>query len=231
MVRSDVCRLIANDGTERQVYCDVCSVGMKERLLSREYGLSPTLRFILSDYIEYDGESMVRFNGRLYSVVRTYVNSPKIEITVEEAKALYAPHTVTVYNVREDPKTFEKTVYITVLEGVFLEGGAGASVGVPGMDPTGAAVLKVPLSIKGRDAITGAEREYTGAREYALAADKSALWTADPNRDFFVKGDIVVPSGEFQAIKDGNDNVYRVRSVKLVDNGASELWHLEIGGA
>lgn len=153
------------------------------------------------------------------------------KVRLEAIQALYAPHTVTVYNVREDPATFERSVTVTVLSGVNLEGGHGADAGEPGMQPTGKATLLIPLARKGVDPDTGAERVYAGAREYAAAADKSGLWTLDPNSDFFVKGEVVDASGSFQAMKSSRDDVYRVRSVKRKDAGPEELWHLEVEGA
>lgn len=153
------------------------------------------------------------------------------KVRLEAIQALHAPHTVTVYNVREDPATFEQSVTVTILSGVNLEGGHGADAGEPGMRPTGSATLLIPLTIKGTDPNTGAERVYAGAREYAAAADRSGLWTLDPNSDFFVKGEVVDPSGSFQMMKSSRDDVYRVRSVKRKDAGPQELWCLEVEGA
>lgn len=242
MIREDVIWLLARDGTERRVYCTVRSVGMREAYKAKEYGLSPSMVFVLSDFLEYQGEPRVRWGDRVFSIVRTYIaehyagadgymSGRRIELTVQEVHSLYAPHTVTVYNVREDPASFETSVYITVLSGVLLEGQEGAQGGSNGLRPTGRATLKVPFDVDATDPEGGGARDWATPREYAAAADKSGLWTLDPNRDFFVKGYVVVPGGTFQELTKEHDGVYRVTSLEIRDTGAEESWHIAAGGA
>ena len=95
MIRDDVCYLVAEDPaergifetktrTERMVFCSVRSVGSSDFWRARTAGVDLTLVFVLSDFIDYHGEKIIRYDG----VVRTYVNdSREIEITCEEAKA------------------------------------------------------------------------------------------------------------------------------------------------
>ena len=96
MMRSDVMTLIGETPaahgifdaptlTERTVFCAVRSVGMNEYYRAMENSLRPTYVFILSDYAEYQGEKICRYNGTRYRIVRTYVNGQSIELTVEEA--------------------------------------------------------------------------------------------------------------------------------------------------
>lgn len=103
MIRDDVCYLVAEDPeergifetktrTERMVFCSVRSVGSSDFWRARTAGVDLTIVFVLSDFIDYHGEKLIRYGegdaARYYGVVRTYVNdSREIEITCEEAKA------------------------------------------------------------------------------------------------------------------------------------------------
>lgn len=98
MIRDDVCYLIKEEPsphglfdqktrTERMVYCRVNSVTSADYWRAQTAGVDLSVVFILSDYLEYDGEKLIRWGERYYSVVRTYVNQNEIEISCEEAKA------------------------------------------------------------------------------------------------------------------------------------------------
>lgn len=97
MIRDDVCYLISQNPdthgvfdttteTERMVYCTVRSVGMSEFYRAKEYNLSPSVVFVLSDWNDYEGEKAIRWGNRRFDVIRTYVDGTAIEITCEEAK-------------------------------------------------------------------------------------------------------------------------------------------------
>lgn len=97
MIGADVLTLISerprNHGVfdepetyERQVFCDVRSVGMQEYYRARELGLNPTLVFELADRAEYHGEKRCVFHNMPYDIVRTYIDGLKVELTAEEAK-------------------------------------------------------------------------------------------------------------------------------------------------
>lgn len=95
MVRADVLTLISEapaahgafesyTPTERQVYCTVRSVGMRESYEAMSHGLHPEWVFELTHSFEYEGEKKCRFRGIAYNVIRTYVTEADgIEITVE----------------------------------------------------------------------------------------------------------------------------------------------------
>lgn len=98
MLRCDVIYLIAEDparrgvfddseNTERMVYCEVRSIGMTEFYKAKETGLAPSVAFILADEAEYQGERLLKWQGRTYQIVRTYIDGIRIEIYCEEAKA------------------------------------------------------------------------------------------------------------------------------------------------
>lgn len=72
--------------TERVVYCDVRSVGMRETYEARSVGLTPDYVFILSDRTEYQGEHLCRWDGNLYEIVRTYTKGYAIELTAERVR-------------------------------------------------------------------------------------------------------------------------------------------------
>lgn len=93
MVKTDVLFLISEspkergvfDSVEREkrmVYCSVRSVGMSEIYEAMGHNLTPEYVFDLADRAEYQDEKLVEYNGKLYDVIRTYVNRQKIEITV-----------------------------------------------------------------------------------------------------------------------------------------------------
>ena len=95
MIRDDVCYLITENPaphglfeerirSERMVYCKVSSVGSSEYWRGRTAGIDLSIVFVLSDYTEYNGEKLIRWGDRYYTVVRTYVNEHSIEITCEE---------------------------------------------------------------------------------------------------------------------------------------------------
>lgn len=70
--------------TQRMVFADVLSVGMREFFEAQAAGIEPEIKFGLSDYSEYHGERIVLWNDVRYRVVRTYVSDYKIELTCEK---------------------------------------------------------------------------------------------------------------------------------------------------
>lgn len=70
--------------TERTVYCTVQSVSRAEHYDALSHGLSPELVLVLSNYAEYQDESLCRFEGREYKVLRTYTRQDSaIELVLE----------------------------------------------------------------------------------------------------------------------------------------------------
>lgn len=59
--------------TEREVFCQVHSVTRSEFYAAANAGLEPRFVIQLADFAEYDGESIVEYEGELYSVIRTYI--------------------------------------------------------------------------------------------------------------------------------------------------------------
>lgn len=68
--------------TARDVFAKLGSIGQKEFYQAHAVGLQPEIKFILADYLDYDGEELVQHNGQRYRVLRTYRKGQELEITV-----------------------------------------------------------------------------------------------------------------------------------------------------
>lgn len=95
MDRSDVISLISvtrvqddyGDWTEtlqkRQVYCQVNSIQQREFFEAGRNGLNPQYRFTIF-FGDYQDEELVEFNGKTYSIYRTYLKkNDQLELYVE----------------------------------------------------------------------------------------------------------------------------------------------------
>lgn len=74
--------------TERPVFCEVVSIGMTEFYQAQATGLRPEIKFILADYLDYNGEQALKYQQfagteQEYSVIRTYRNGNELEITAK----------------------------------------------------------------------------------------------------------------------------------------------------
>lgn len=150
---------------------------------------------------------------------------------------MYAPHTVTLYNVRQelDKGTFEErdVAYITILRGVLLDAAKGANVRATGMVGADAATLYIPFDVKAVDGVLRCiEKTYTGAQAFWNADDCSNLWTlshdGNGGETFFIKGEFV---SENISIAKAHDDCYVVTKVDMKDYGSEDMRHWEVGGA
>lgn len=74
--------------TERKVFAEVSSVGQSEWFEGGRNGLNPEYRFRMFAY-DYNGESLVRYNGNIYSIYRTYVDRNElIELYAEKREGV-----------------------------------------------------------------------------------------------------------------------------------------------
>ncbi len=152
---------------------------------------------------------------------------------------MYAPHTVTIYNVsqEEDKTTFEdvQKSYITILRGVFLEASKAANVRQSGLEGADAVNLYIPFSTPAVDGVSGAQKRYVGPQEFWRASNKSDLWTLSTDGNggttFFVKGEVVEPEKTEQTIEMLYDDVYKVTKADMKDFGSASMQHFEVGGA
>ena len=67
---------------ERTVYCEVDSISQTEFYAAANTELNPEYRFTIF-FGDYEGESLVKFNGARYSVYRTYRTGDDLELYTE----------------------------------------------------------------------------------------------------------------------------------------------------
>lgn len=150
---------------------------------------------------------------------------------------MYAPHTVTIYNVtQEQDQDFNDTQkrYITVIRGVMLQASKAANVRASGLEGADAVNLYIPFSSPAVDGVTGAEKRYVGPQEFWRATDKSKIWTLSTDGNggttFFVKGEVVEPDKTEEQIEMFYDDVYKVTKVDMKDFGSHSMRHWQVGG-
>jgi hypothetical protein len=74
------------EGTvRRDVFCGLRSVGHAEFYEAYAAELRPELKFVLADYLDYEGETLVKYGADLYRVIRTYRTGQELELTVAKA--------------------------------------------------------------------------------------------------------------------------------------------------
>ena len=149
---------------------------------------------------------------------------------------MYAPHTVTIYNIVQeiDPTTLDEVekVYTTILRGVMLQASKAVNVRESGLESADAVNLYIPFSMEAVDGTTGKAKTYAPPQAFLAAADKSGLWTLSVNGNggltFFVKGEFVTDKEDVAMAQDG---CYNVTKVDEKDFGSADMRHFEVGGA
>ena len=68
--------------TTREVFAKLGSIGQKEFYQAHAVGLQPELKFVLADYLDYSGETLVEYDGQRYRVLRTYRDGLELELIV-----------------------------------------------------------------------------------------------------------------------------------------------------
>lgn len=72
--------------SERTVFAKLKSIGQSEFYQAQAVGLKPEIKFVLPDYLEYEGEKQLKYQGysedeeSLYEVIRTYRVNNELEI-------------------------------------------------------------------------------------------------------------------------------------------------------
>lgn len=61
--------------SEREVMCQIFGVTRNEFYQAAVADMHPEITAKLSDYADYEGEQLARYNGVLYSIIRTYRDS------------------------------------------------------------------------------------------------------------------------------------------------------------
>lgn len=68
---------------ERKIrFAQLKSIGQSEFYQAQAQGLKPELKFVMSDYLDYDNEQELIHNGFRYKVLRTYRQANELEIVV-----------------------------------------------------------------------------------------------------------------------------------------------------
>ena len=83
---NEIITLIEGDA-RREVFCGLRSVGHAEFYEAHATEYHPELVFVLADYLDYNGETLVKYGADLYRVIRTYRTGQRLEITVGRASA------------------------------------------------------------------------------------------------------------------------------------------------
>ena len=78
---------LIGEGSRREVFCALRSVGHTEFYEAYALELRPELKFVLADYLEHNGEPFVKYGDELYRVIRTYRIGQELELTVCRASA------------------------------------------------------------------------------------------------------------------------------------------------
>lgn len=73
--------------SSRGVLCGLRSIGLTEFYQAQATNYRPELKFVLADYLDYQGETYIRYNGDLYVVIRTYRTGQELEIVVGRASS------------------------------------------------------------------------------------------------------------------------------------------------
>lgn len=150
---------------------------------------------------------------------------------------MYAPHTVTVFNISENQETLTPETCITILRGVLLDISQGSNIMKSGIADADAAVLYIPLGITAVNALTGQTQRYLPPKEYDAEQDKSGIWTIGERGDsssvgcFFVEGEIIDPKSTYGQINAKYDYCYRVTRVDVRNFGSRNMQHLQVWGA
>lgn len=68
---------------EREVFCRIKSIGMKESYEAMGKGHRPEIKAVLSDSYDYDGERQAVYDGVIYNILRTFRSGISLELTLE----------------------------------------------------------------------------------------------------------------------------------------------------
>lgn len=66
----------------REVFGRLGSIGQAEFYQAHAVGLKPQLKFILADYLDYENETLVEYQGQRFRVLRTFRNGQELELVL-----------------------------------------------------------------------------------------------------------------------------------------------------
>ena len=78
---------LVSDSGQQDLVATLRSIGQSEFYQAHAAGYRPELKFVLADYLDYNGEDLVKHDGTLYRVLRTFRNGLELELIVGPASA------------------------------------------------------------------------------------------------------------------------------------------------
>lgn len=81
----DGCTLLSE--TRREVFMRLASIGQSEFYQAQATDLRPELKFVLEDYLDYEGEFLCVYADVWYRIIRTYRTGQELEVIVQRASA------------------------------------------------------------------------------------------------------------------------------------------------
>ena len=69
---------------EREVFVQAKSIRASEFYQAATTDFRPEITLVLADYYDYEGERIVRYDGKLFDIVRTYENRNRLELTLQQ---------------------------------------------------------------------------------------------------------------------------------------------------
>jgi SPP1 family predicted phage head-tail adaptor len=67
--------------TTSDIFCELKSIGQTEFYQAQTNGMKPEIKFVIADYLDYQGEENIAFDGMKYKILRTYRTGNELEIT------------------------------------------------------------------------------------------------------------------------------------------------------
>lgn len=148
---------------------------------------------------------------------------------------MYAPHTVTIYNIIRETDfesiTDTEQVGVTVLRGVMLQADCKVRAHEPGLADNSSVTLYIPQNAIAENGETGLPETFVDPSTYMDAADKSGMWTLSVKsgsiETLIVKGE---STEDVNTLRNG-ENCWKVTGVALKDFGGAGMQHWEVQGA
>ena len=84
---NEILILISDDGEKREVFAKQISIGTAEFYQAAATEYRPEIKLALADYLDYNGETIVQYEGKFYRIMRTYRAGQEIELTLTRASA------------------------------------------------------------------------------------------------------------------------------------------------
>lgn len=78
---------LIGDSGRREVFAGLRSISQTEHYQAAAVDYHPELKFILADYLDYQSETLIEYEGTLYRVLRTFRTGTGLEVVVERASA------------------------------------------------------------------------------------------------------------------------------------------------